>query len=284
MFELKLENANANIVDINDGVNYLVIPPVDGLSPPSASLFMSKSPNRKGARHNGSTLNERNILLTIKILGDIEKNRNALYAWVDTEQYVKIYYRNDIKNVYCEGYVQECPIDIFTDNEVVSVAIVCGDPYWKDLQMIATEISALLKQFTFPFAIDAAGVPFSTLREENTTNIYNTGAETGIRITIKCNADVKNLMIFDVSDTSRKFQINTTLLKNWFVEIDTEGSPKTVTAIKPDGTTENLMRYIGNSPTWFTLKKGNNLFGYSADEGQSDVEMSIGFTNKYLGV
>ena len=284
MFDFELENESGNIVNINDGVKYIVVPPVSGLNPPSATLFTSKSPNRKGSKHNGSTLFERNIIITIKFLGDIEKNRNDLYAWVDTEQYCKIRYRNGVKNVYCEGYVQDCPIDLFTDNEVVSLAVTCGDPYWKELQDIVTEISALLKQFTIPFAIDNSGEPFSTIRESNITNVFNSGAETGLKITVKANKDIENLMIYDANDTTRLFKINGTIPENWTLEIDTENSPKTVKAISPEGKAVNYMRYVSGRPTWFTLRKGHNLFGYSADSGEAEAEVTISFTNKYLGV
>lgn len=285
MFSFKLENESGNIVDINDGERYIVIPPVSGLNPPSAALFTSKSPNRKGSKYNGSTLDERNIVITIKILGDIEANRNALYAWVDTEQYCKVYYKNGVKSVFCEGYVQDCPIDLFTDNEVVSLAIVCPDPYWRDLQEISADISSIIKQFTFPFAIDSAGTPFSTLRESNTASILNVGAETGMRIVIKSKSQISNIAIYDASDTARVFRINTTIQAGEVVIIDTDASPKTVKLYKVDGTTVNILRYVGANPTWFTLKRGVNTFGFSIGSGTaSDVELSIGYTNKFLGV
>lgn len=283
MFELKLENVNANVVNINDGVNYLVLG-CSGLTPPSASIFMGKSPNRKGGKYNGSTLNERNIVLQIKVLGDIEKNRNALYEWIDTEQYCKVYYRNETKNVYCEGHIQDCDTDFFVDNEIIGVAIVCDDPYWKDLQTISAEISALLKQFTFPFAIDSAGIPFSTMRESNTTTIINSGTETGVKITLICNGEIKNFVLFDAKDSTKHFAINTTLHDGWIVTIDTDGSPKKCTAMNQDGTTVNLLKYVGNNPTWFTLKKGYNIFGFTADSGLNDVEVIFSYENKYLGV
>lgn len=283
MFELKLENENGNVVNINDEQMYQVVS-CSGLNPPSASLFMSSSPNRKGSKYNGSTLNERAIVIGIKLLGDIETARNALYEWVDTEQYVKIYFRNDTKNVYCEGYVQDCPVEIFTDNEIVNVAIVCADPYFKDLQIVSTAVTALLAQFVFPFAIDSNGVPFSTMRDSNTTNVFNSGAETGCRITIDCTGDVKDLVIFNANNTSQQIVLKTTLKENQTVVIDTDGSPKTVKLYKPDGTVENIMKYVSGAPTWFTIKKGNNLFGYTASAGWADARVSISLTNKYLGV
>ena len=282
MFELYLENENGSIVNINDNINYVVIS-AEGLTPPSASIFTTKSPNRKGVKYNGSTLNERNIVITIKLLGNIEANRNALYAWVDTERYIKVRYKNGMKNVYCEGHVQDCPIELFTDNEVVSLAIICENPYWKDLQEIKAEISALVKQFTFPFAIDENGIPFSTIRDTNTTNIFYVGSETGIEIKIKCKGDIENLVLYNARNVAEKFEIATTLLAGWLVVIDTENNPKTIKAYKEDGATENLLKYVKN-PTWFTLKKGNNSFSYTTTNGNENAEVSIGFTTKYSGV
>ena len=283
MFNFELENERGNIVDINDGVRYLVTG-ASGLNPPSASIFTSKSPNRKGVRYNGSTLNERNIVIGIKILGDVEANRNALYDWVDSEQYIKVRYRNNAKNVYCEGHVVECPFDIFTDNEIVSLAILCEDPFWKDLDEISTDITALLKQFSFPFAIESVGQPFSTLRDANITNIFLTGAATGVKITVRCFGEVENLMIYDAKDTTRRFLIKYKIPANWIIVIDTDGSPKTCKAYKPDGTEQNMLPFVGYNPTWFELKRGNNLFGYTADGGLQDVEMSISYHNKHLGI
>ncbi len=283
MFSLKLENERGNIVDINDNVNYVVLS-ASGLTPPSASIFTTKSPNRKGGRYNGSSLNERSIVIQIKILGDVEANRNALYSWTDTEQYVKVRYQNGLRNVYCEGHVEGHDNDFFTDNEVVTLAILCENPYWKDLQEIVVEITNVLAQFTFAFAIDSAGIPFSTLKESNVTAVFNSGSETGARILINCNGEAKNITLYDASNSSRRFAINTTFEEGWLVEIDTTASPKTVKVYKPNGSVVNLMRYISQNPTWFTLKKGNNMFGYMADSGEDNLEVSIAFTNNYLGV
>ena len=281
MFELLLENANGKTININDETNYLVID-FEGFNPPPASLFTSKSPNRKGSKKNGSTLDERTLILQIKILGDIEANRNALYEWADTETELKVYYKNGVKNVYCEGTVTDCDVPICTDNEIMTLAITCTDPYLKDLQAIATEISNLLKQFVFPFAIDAPGIPFSTIRDDNKTTVFNAGAETGAIIRIKALGEVSNISLYEANDATRIFRINMTLQQNEIVEIDTQRSPRTVKLIRESGAVENILRYIGHNPTWFQLKKGNNLYAFSSSNN-SNLEVTFSFTTKYLG-
>lgn len=290
MVKLELENENKNIIDIDDDVNYRLIL-ATGFTPPSAEIFRSKSPNRKGAKYNGSTLNERSITLSIKLLGDVEVNRNKLYEWIDSEQYIKIHYQNRLKNVYCEGYVEESDIPLFDDNEIVTVNIVCPEPYWKDLESITTDISTIMSQFTFPFAIDKEGIPFSTIQTDNQTNIYNDGNETGILIQCIFKGNVTGLKIFNGNDISQyiKFKNSITFHEGEFLAINTDSSPKTIIRIKTDGTRENVLKYVDGRPYWFTLKKGNNVFGYECvDDGvyvdESLVDMKISFTNKYLGV
>lgn len=284
MFELKLENDSNQVVDINDHVNYVVLN-VSGLNPPSASMFTAASPNKKGVKYNGSRLNERNILITIKILGDIESNRNALYDFIDTENYIKINYQNGLKNVYCEGHVTDCDIDFFTNNETIGLAVICEDPYWKDLQEISVDMSNVLKQFTFPFAISEP-VPFSTIKNNSKIKIFNSGSETGVLIRINCINEVNGVEIYNPTNIYERFEINTTLPKGSLVIINTESSPKTVKLYKPDGSSaENLLKYINKNATWFTLKRGNNFFAYnSVSESANDVEISVNFKNKYLGV
>lgn len=284
MFQLELENERGNIVDINDGMRYIVIG-CSGLNPPSAELFLSKSPNRKGAKFNGSSLDERSIDITIKLLGDVEANRNALYPWVDSENYCKIRYKNGVRSVYCEGYVQDCPIEFFTDNEVINLSIICPNPYWHDLVAISTEISNIVKQFVFPFSIDSAGVPLSTILESNRTVIFNNGAETGMRLVVKCVKEASGFMIFDAASPSRLFKIGATLSAGDTLVIDTNSSPKTVKIYRANGTVENAMRYIVGFPTWFTLKNGSNAFAYTTDSGGLEsVVVSVEWTQKYKGV
>lgn len=282
MFELKLENSKGNVVNIDDGVYYAVVG-ISGLNPPSASIFKSTSPNRKGVKHNGLTIGERVLIISVKLLGNIELNRNRLYDWVDTGEYVKIFYRNDTKNVYCEGLVEECDVNTYSAGETMNIAISCEDPYWKDLNELAIELSNIIKQFTFPFAISEP-IPFSTTADNNSTTIYNDGAETGMVITINCTAPVKNLTIYDPNDVTKQIKILTTLEENSIVKIDTDISPKTIKYYKPDGTVENILKYVDKNLTWFTLKRGSNTFGYSADSGVNNVNVTISFINKYLGV
>lgn len=290
MFTLELENENNQIVNINDECRY-VVTHVSGLNPPSASIYTSPSPNKKGSKYNSSYLNERNIEITIKLLGDIEVNRNILYDWVNTENYVKVRYSNGVKNVYCEGHVEECDIDFFTSNEVVVLSIICEDPFWKDLDKISKYITSQLNHFVFPFAIDEP-IPFSTLTESTEIEIYHEGVETGIVIEIKTDDAIDGVRIMNTRDSAQNFTIKKPIFRNSIIVIDSESTPKTVKLYNSDGTVENIFKYTTNDTTWFKLKKGYNYFGYEVidengnhvDGRGSSIEIKISYNNKYLGV
>lgn len=284
MFSLKLENELNNVVDINDGINYLVLD-CTGLNPPKADIFTSKSPNRKGSKYNGSTLNERSINISIKLLGDIETNRNKLYEFIETEQYVKVRYSNNTRNVFIEGHIEECEFDPFTDNEIIELAILCENPYFKDLNEISIEISTLLNQLTFPISTDEIGIPFSTIKKTNETSIANTGSEVGLKMTITFDDNVAGLEIYDAKDKTNKITINRTFNANEYIILDTSSSPKKIILHKTDGTTENILKNLSGKITWFTLKKGVNIFGYKTNNNKDDaVSLIIEYANQYLGV
>jgi hypothetical protein len=127
------------------------------------------------------------------------------------------------------------------------------------------------------------GIPFSTLKASNETSVFNSGSETGVQFIIRCPDPITSLTIYDADNTTRQFKIQRVFEAGWQIVIDTEASPKTCRAISPDGRMENILRYVKGNPTWFSLRKGINRFGYIV-EGAAAVEMTVNFTNKYLGV
>lgn len=282
MYSLRLENEYGNIINLNDELNY-VVKEITGLNPPKAEIFKSKSPNRKGVKYNGSTLNERYINISIKLLGDIEANRNALYDYIDTERYVKIYYQNGIKNVFIEGHIEECNFELFTIDETINLAILCEEPHFKDLKAIAVDIANLLNQFTFPFAIDKQGVPISTIRSTNETNIFNSGDDVGARFILEFSNQVVNPVIYNANDRTKMISLNKMFNAGEYVVIDTAKSPKTIVLYKTDGSTENILKYANNI-TWFEIKKGFNKFGLTASSGLEYINLKIEYRNQYLGV
>ena len=278
-YKLTLQNEAGRIIDINDGKNFQVLN-CRGLTPPSAELFLSKSPNRKGARYNGSSLSERTIEIDIKLLGDIEANRNLLYDWVNPESYCRINYSNFLKNVYCEGIVESATFELFTNSQVMSIVIVCSDPYLKSLYTIFQEINQYLRQFTFPFSIDRNGIPFSTLKNSTLTTFAYNGVRAGFKAYVIIKGEINRIQITNQRDASY-FALSKHFEAKQILLIDSSASPKKVTNLT---TGENLLKYMSAKSTWLKLFTGQNQFSYEVDTNVEDVEVTFSLNDRFLGV
>lgn len=278
-YKLTLQNEVGRIIDINDGKNFQVLN-CRGLTPPSAELFLSKSPNRKGARYNGSSLSERTIEIDIKLLGDIEANRNLLYDWANPESYCRINYSNFLKNVYCEGIVESATLELFTNSQVMSIVIVCSDPYLKSLYTIFQEINQYLRQFTFPFSIDRNGIPFSTSKNSTLTTFTYNGVRVGFKAYVIIKGEINRIQITNQRDASY-FALSKHFEAEQILLIDSSASPKKVTNLT---TGENLLKYMSAKSTWLKLFTGQNQFSYEVDTNVEDVEVTFSLNDRFLGV
>lgn len=278
-YKLTLQNEAGRIIDINDGKNFQVLN-CRGLTPPSAELFLSKSPNRKGARYNGSSLSERTIEIDIKLLGDIEANRNLLYDWANPESYCRINYSNFLKNVYCEGIVESATLELFTNSQVMSIVIVCSDPYLKSLYTIFQEINQYLRQFIFPFSIDRNGIPFSTSKNNTLTTFTYNGVRGGFKAYVVIKGEINRIQITNQRDASY-FALSKHFEAKQILLIDSSASPKKVTNLT---TGENLLKYMSAKSTWLKLFTGQNQFSYEVDTNLEDVEVTFSLNDRFLGV
>ena len=210
----------------------------------------------------------------------MEENRNLLYDWVNPESYCRINYSNRLKNVYCEGHVQEATPELFSNSQVMSVVVVCGDPYLKSLYTIYQEITRYLNQFTFPFSIDEAGIPFSTLKADTATIFTYNGVKSGFIAQIIVNSKITRIQLTNLVN-SNYFALVGNFPAGTVILIDSLSSPKKVTNLT---TGENLLKYMSNNSSWLKLLTGQNRFSYEVDTSPDDVEVTFLLNDRYLGV
>lgn len=286
MFTLKVETSTGNIITLTqDESNYQVYE-IDGLNPPEAQINTSSMAGVDGSKFNSAVLQERNIVLYIKIRGDVETNRLKLYQYFRTKEYCKLYYQNGSRNVYIEGYVESFPVSPFSNNEVAQISILCPNPYFKDLTEIVNDISKVIKKFTFPFSIEIDDpIPFSEIELEKVTDVVNTSeSETGLIIETVFLGKVDKFEIRNTV-TGEIFILNYSFQEDDQLTINCNKGNKSVRLIR-GGKETNLIPYIQKGSTFFQLRIGDNNFSYLADEGKSDQLVSIQFKhyNVYRGV
>ena len=284
MFTLKIENVIGQAITLTQNESNYQILEIEGLNPPKANIFTNPVANMDGEKFKSSKLEMRNIVLTIKINGNAEENRLTLYSYLKTGKYSKIYYKNDSRNVFVEGYCEtiECPL--FTINQQMQISIICPDPYLQAVETIYNDISKELAAFIFPFAIEEEGIPFSDLNKNRISQIMNLGeVETGMVITLIAKENnIVNPTVYN-SDTGEYMRIETILNLGDQVVINTNKSKKSIVKIS-GGETTNIINFLSGSSNWLQLEAGLNSFTYDADLNDDKLKVTFEFNLRYEGV
>lgn len=285
MYNAKIENKNGEVLLLTgDEPRYQVID-ITGLNPARAQINTVSTAGLDGARFNSSKLNTKNIVISIKINGNVEQNRIALYNCFRTKEWCRFYYSNDTRDVFIDGYVENVECGLFSRKEIMQISIICPYPYFNALSEIVADISNTLKLFVFPFSINQdEPIPFSEYSENRITRIYNDGeSETGVVITVTFGDEV-NAIIIRNTTTGENFELDYAFEIGDIVTIDTNKGQKNVYLMR-SGAKINMFPALKNGSVFFQLAAGINTFGYLADgEENKDIRITFTYRNQYRGV
>lgn len=283
MFTLRIENTKRNEITLTQNEsNYQVID-VEGLAPPKAQLYTNAVANMDGEKFKSSKLDMRNLVLTIKINGDVETNRINLYKYFGAGKWCKVYYKNGSRDVFIEGYVETINCPLFTINQQMQISIVCPTPYFKSVDIIYTDISVVIARFTFPFSIAESGVIISQLIPNKVTTVMNDGEfETSFEIVMRALADkISTPTIYNV-DTGEYLSVDVVLNKGDVLRVNTNKGSKSIIKIV-DGVETNIINYLANGSTWLQLDAGANDFTYDVNNADR-LEVIFEYHHQYEGV
>lgn len=104
---------------------------VSGLGPIGSNVITQKFA-RNGTKFINSTIDERNIVFTIRILEEVEENRDVLSHMFIPGKPVTIIFETASKKGSIVGYMENGDIDWFTLKSKASPSIICPDPLFKD--------------------------------------------------------------------------------------------------------------------------------------------------------
>ena len=165
MYTLKAENEYNNIITLTSNKNYVIIS-VEGLNPPPAIINKVKNASEDGSTLNSTSLDDRQIIITLNINAPVEKNRIELFKYFKTGKNVKLYYSNDTRNVNIEGIVQNFTVDYFAKKQVGQITIDCTKPFFKDVDQETKVLSNVENLLEFPLSIEEP-IAFSEISENN---------------------------------------------------------------------------------------------------------------------
>ena len=287
MFSAKIENSSGNVLTLTGNEPVYQVIDITGLNPPNAQINTTTIVGLDGAVFNSSKLETRNLVLTIKINGDIETNRLLLYSYFKTKDKCKFYYTNDSRDVSIEGYVESVECGLFTNNELAQISIICPYPYFKSLTEIVTDFSNVNPQFVFPFSINLGSpVVISTYDETSGIAVYNgSETDTGVEIVINVLDSVSSIELKNTS-TGDDFEVNFSFLANDTIIVNTNKGKKSVNLIR-NGVIQSLFSALQQGSVFFQLSTGVNNFEYLVDgsaANNNDVTITFKYYNIYRGV
>lgn len=282
MFICKVENTKNKILKLTQNESEYQIVSIEGLNPPNAQINTSKIAGLDGSKFNSSSLNERNLVITIKLNGNVEQNRINFYSFFRIKEWCKFYYKNDSRDVYIEGYVESVVSDLFSNNELMQISILCPNPYFKGLEEIIDDISKSIAAFEFPFAIDINNpIEFSTIDTSKITRVDNNSeSESGVIIEIDVLDNCNKIQLNNIS-TGEIFTLNYAFLESDKITIDTNKGSKSVSLIR-NATKINLFGALVKNSTFFQLNIGDNYFSYLVDNGTNEDAVHIVFKHYAL--
>lgn len=280
MYTLTVENTKGEQLRLTQNESIYQIASIDGLTPPKANINTTTIAGMNGARFKSSYIQTRNVVITVAVQGEVEKNRLRLYNFFGTGQWCKLYYSNSSRDVYCEGYCETVDGSLFVMSQRIQISILCPDPYFRSLTEMVSDISKTFANFEFPFSIDEEGKEFSIIDEHREADVYNPGEiACGVIIRIYAEADgIENPIIRNVL-TGEYLGVEVTLDQGDVLEINTNKGQKAITKYI-DAVPQNEINGLMNGSTWFQLEPGLNRFYYEADT--LDLFLKIEFLHNIL--
>ena len=277
-----------------------IVKSVDGLGPTNATINMTEIATIAGSTYSSARQNRRDIVMNLEFLDSpadgisIEDVRHKSYRYFPPQEKISLIIQTDRRTVETDGYVQANEPDIFSQNEGCAITIQCEDAYLYATVDMETSFSGVTPKFTFPFSGSLPDDPIvmgmlNTSVEENI--IYDGDPKTGMLIEIHAVGPVKNIHIHN-STTNESMHIDTTklaamtgsgIIEGDTILLDTRDRYKTITLIR-EGDRRNILNCLNRGTDWLTLRKGDNIIEYRADDGVANLRFNI--TNKvpYLGV
>ena len=283
MYTLSVQNKYGEQLELTNNESY-VISEIDGLDPPEAVINSTRNVNADGSIFNNSYLTNRQIIITLAINQPAETNRINLYKYIKNKYPIRIYYENDTRKVYIDGFVKNFDINFFGIKQIAQITIICVNPYFLADSENETELSEVEALFEFPFETPEP-IPFSEVGEDVHFVVMNNGdVETGAVFELHVRGgSVTNPMIYNV-ETNEFIGFNMTLNAGDSLVINTNTKEKSAMYYPVNAAGQSALGHMMFNSTWLQLVSGANYFGISANSNTDRITVTVTSTDKYEGV
>lgn len=282
MREIKYTNERGQSLVISDQDNYALLN-ITGLNPPTAIIQTNRIANFDGTAFTGSVVNQRNIVITMQLLGDAEDSRLNLYEVFKIKRKGTFYYRSDIIEARIEGYVEAVEVVPMSWPVVAMISLVCNKPYFEALDEIIADITSIDSHLEFPLELVSGGIELGTLQTFQEVNVINHGdIPVGMIIHFRSTGAVVNPKLLN-TQTLEFIELSTTMESGDEITINTEVGQKRIERNR-GGVIINLFNSLVIGSTFLQLHEGDNVLYGSATSGSTALLIEVQYRTKYSGV
>lgn len=112
--------------------NGFALTDVQGLSPAPSNVNITKTAGGDGSIFNSAMIPQRNIVLTLYVLPNIEAHRNALYAFFVPNSVITLLISTGTRTAQISGIVESFDGTFFTAAEMFTISILCPQPFFEN--------------------------------------------------------------------------------------------------------------------------------------------------------
>lgn len=278
----------------------LYIKKIEGLGPPNATINAKEIATFDGGLYNSARASTRNIVLTLGFLPNpsIEDMRQLTYKYFPIKKKLRFLIETDNRIAETYGYVESNEPDIFSQNETTEISIICPDPYFysaEDNGSNVTVFSGVEANFEFPLINDSLAddlIEMGIMRNVKEKLIVYTGdSEVGVIITIHALGKAGSITIYNTG-TNESMRIDNDKIESLTGSGIVKSDDIIISSIKGDkyiqllrdGVYTNILNALDKGSKWFQLSKGDNIFAYTAESGEENLQFKIAHQVVYEGV
>lgn len=265
-----------------DGSNDFALLNIDGVSPPNASINTSRIANFDGTKFISAIVNQRNIVITLQLLGDVEANRLKLYDVFKIKRKGTIYYRSNIIETKIDCYVETVSSSPMEWPNKAFISLICPSAYFEALDEITKDITKIDGHLEFPLEITPS-FQFGTIQTSQIVNVINPGdIPIGMMIVYRSTATVVNPKLINTR-TLEFIELETTMESGDIITINTEVGQKRI-ELNRGGTITNIFNTLVVGSKFLQLEEGDNLLFGNAQSGVNALLIEVQYRAKYSGV
>jgi len=264
-----------------DKTGLTVINP-SGLGPGEANILMTELVTQDGAIYDMARKSYRTIEMTIKNgrTGELteEDTRHRIYKYFPLKRPLTLRFQTDRRDVSIEGLVERNEAVIFSNQVHSNLSIVCPDPWFYDRRTQITEFLGVEPLFEFPFSNESLTenlLEMGRIFEDEARTIYYEGdVEVGVVIYLYAEGPIVQFRILDeltggsmsINDARLAAITGSGIIRYDKIVIDTRRGKQSIRLYR-DNQSYNIINALNRDATQFRLRKGDNVFRYTAYSG-----------------